>query len=581
MAITKDCGTYTLDSSGSLCSQDATCPTDSTFSLSSSIAFSKAINECVSSAQHDCVTGTVYGGQAKKCQTYPTCANGTTYNSQTGGCCPTTALNCHQITGDTTTVMTGVPAQYCSPDNCQNDTTGMDTINDTVTGSNDKTNDGAKDSNGNCLGQIYLFNGNDLRCRLYDDTAMTTSIAELVGQLVLMCTGVGEALMATQWAMEVMSAISDAALAIGMTTAQAANAATTIMSAAINTTLSTANNLAATTAVNGNLSGVGSVLSQGALSFGTSIGASMLSGMASGALSGIKNYAGLSNGGGQDLLGQVHTITDADGATTTFTQTAATGATNVDALQLSGDMDGYNALGTMTAPDGSTYTPYQLASATCDNDNKVCTGGAAMLAVDGKTGLVTWNAYTTVKTSSPSDTYFGQLKGIASQYGNQAAAMASASMLSQYTPTKCCYPDKLSASCLSAEIQEATEQKNGLCHIVGSYCSKKTLFICMTEKQTSCCFSSKLARIIQEQGRPQLQSFSNKWGSAKNPDCRGFTPEEFQSLNFATMDLSEYISDVTSQVQQVTPLLQDYMNSVGTNTTQKLLSSPNLPKGAN
>jgi hypothetical protein len=102
----------------------------------------------------------------------------------------------------------------------------------------------------------------------------------------------------------------------------------------------------------------------------------------------------------------------------------------------------------------------------------------------------------------------------------------------------------------------------------------------MTEKQTSCCYSSVLARIIQEQGRPQLQSFAAGWGSAESPNCRGFTPEEFQSLNFATMDLSEYIADITSQVGTVTPLLQTYMNSVGTTATQNLMNSPNLPKGA-
>jgi conjugal transfer mating pair stabilization protein TraN len=53
-----------------------------------------------------------------------------------------------------------------------------------------------------------------------------------------------------------------------------------------------------------------------------------------------------------------------------------------------------------------------------------------------------------------------------------------------------------------------------------------------------------MARIIQEQGRPQLTAFgpTGNWGSPDNPNCRGFTPEEFEALDFAKIDFSEYIS---------------------------------------
>lgn len=83
------------------------------------------------------------------------------------------------------------------------------------------------------------------------------------------------------------------------------------------------------------------------------------------------------------------------------------------------------------------------------------------------------------------------------------------------------------------------------CHYVGSYCSKKIKFIgCVQKKKTYCCFSSPLARIIQEQGRPQL---GKGWGDPKNPDCSGFTIDEFQKLDFSKIDFSEWVNMIVGQ----------------------------------
>ena len=81
---------------------------------------------------------------------------------------------------------------------------------------------------------------------------------------------------------------------------------------------------------------------------------------------------------------------------------------------------------------------------------------------------------------------------------------------------------------------------------VGTYCSQSIdlvfTTVCVENTTSYCCFSSKLVRIIQEQGRPQL---GIGWGTPKNPDCRGFTPEELQQINFEKIDFSEYYSDIT------------------------------------
>ena len=94
--------------------------------------------------------------------------------------------------------------------------------------------------------------------------------------------------------------------------------------------------------------------------------------------------------------------------------------------------------------------------------------------------------------------------------------------------------------------------QSGVCHYVGEYCSWKLKFpsICLQHKKVYCCFHSKLGRIIQEQGRPQLKDFgySGDWGSPTSPNCRGFTPDEFQMLDFNKMDLSSYFGDIAKKV---------------------------------
>ena len=79
---------------------------------------------------------------------------------------------------------------------------------------------------------------------------------------------------------------------------------------------------------------------------------------------------------------------------------------------------------------------------------------------------------------------------------------------------------------------------------------------------------------MHEQGRPQLQSFSAGWGSAQNPICRGFTPEEFQTLNFSIMDLSEWEASLNENMTQIAPIVSQFINSVGNSAAQGVQASP-------
>ena len=64
-----------------------------------------------------------------------------------------------------------------------------------------------------------------------------------------------------------------------------------------------------------------------------------------------------------------------------------------------------------------------------------------------------------------------------------------------------------------------------------------------------------------------LQSFANStWGSPESPNCRGFTPEEFQGLRLEDMDFSDYATYINDKLNQMSPLLQQYIGQVGTDT---------------
>lgn len=115
-------------------------------------------------------------------------------------------------------------------------------------------------------------------------------------------------------------------------------------------------------------------------------------------------------------------------------------------------------------------------------------------------------------------------------------------------------------SCSADEKALATQASNGQCHYVGTYCSNKLPFgICLQKSKAYCCFPSKLGRIIQEQGRQQVNM---SWGSPQALNCAGLTIEQLQSLDFSTIDLTEAFPDVGNSVsvpegQQVIDTMTD------------------------
>lgn len=120
------------------------------------------------------------------------------------------------------------------------------------------------------------------------------------------------------------------------------------------------------------------------------------------------------------------------------------------------------------------------------------------------------------------------------------------------------------AGCNEQEKELATERQNNLCHEVGTYCAEKVPVIgtCLREKTNFCCFSSKLTRIVQEQGRGQL---GKGWGDAESPNCTGFTVEELSRLDFSRLDLREAFVDFHAKPQDLARMqgrLQQKLQSI-------------------
>jgi conjugal transfer mating pair stabilization protein TraN len=104
--------------------------------------------------------------------------------------------------------------------------------------------------------------------------------------------------------------------------------------------------------------------------------------------------------------------------------------------------------------------------------------------------------------------------------------------------------------CEQAEQILAMKRDNRLCHGVGSYCSARVPIIrlCIETTESYCCFNSRLARILNEQGRAQL---GRGWGGAESPDCSGFTIPQLQALDFSQMNLTEFYAEIAPTLPDV------------------------------
>jgi len=128
--------------------------------------------------------------------------------------------------------------------------------------------------------------------------------------------------------------------------------------------------------------------------------------------------------------------------------------------------------------------------------------------------------------------------------------------------------------CDQAENLLAVRRGQNLCVHAGSYCSSRFLGACLTRKQSHCCFNSRLARIVNEQGRAQL---GRGYGDARSPDCGGLTVDELQRLDFGRMDLSEFYAEIVAKVPDVPGLAARVQGRVNASPGTSYFPTPGPP----
>lgn len=94
------------------------------------------------------------------------------------------------------------------------------------------------------------------------------------------------------------------------------------------------------------------------------------------------------------------------------------------------------------------------------------------------------------------------------------------------------------AKCPAEDKALGKAKLNYIAHYLGEYCAKWIRWpggkTCKERRRTYCVFSSKMARIIHEEGR--LKYNSAALGNAKHPRCRGITAKQFESINVKDID---------------------------------------------
>ncbi|KDN94717.1 conjugal transfer protein TraN [Hydrogenovibrio marinus] len=110
-------------------------------------------------------------------------------------------------------------------------------------------------------------------------------------------------------------------------------------------------------------------------------------------------------------------------------------------------------------------------------------------------------------------------------------------------------------ACDEEDYRTATKSKGGLCYATHSFCADEDcgIFgcICRKYRTSKCCYNSKLAKIINQQGKAQL----GITGSAD--DCSGFTTAQLNNLDWSKIDMTEFVSDMLKQAQNGVPSASD------------------------
>ncbi|WP_131775009.1 conjugal transfer protein TraN [Legionella anisa] len=106
--------------------------------------------------------------------------------------------------------------------------------------------------------------------------------------------------------------------------------------------------------------------------------------------------------------------------------------------------------------------------------------------------------------------------------------------------------------CSESEKKLGKAKENKLVVATGGYCHKRIKFPggskCVSRHNTYCVFPSKLARIIQEQGRRNQLGIS--FGEGQYSNCSGITAQQLQLIHFDSINFSEFYDEVQANLNK-------------------------------
>lgn len=131
-------------------------------------------------------------------------------------------------------------------------------------------------------------------------------------------------------------------------------------------------------------------------------------------------------------------------------------------------------------------------------------------------------------------------------------------------------------SCSDEEKTLAQLRGENKCIQVGTYCAEREPITktCIRKKTVFCCFGSKFAKLLQEQGKPQL---GQNFGRPESPNCRGFTADELSKIDFSKLDLSEIVDDVMDKFK--TPPQEHFAKGIELDRIREKVKEK-IPSGA-
>ena len=168
--------------------------------------------------------------------------------------------------------------------------------------------------------------------------------------------------------------------------------------------------------------------------------------------------------------------------------------------------------------------------------------------------------------------------------GSAALAAETASSFASYSPWGVGFAAALAVymnyqealACDEDDYKAATMNKAKLCYPTKSFCATKNCgvfgCVCAKYRTSQCCYNSKLARIINDQGKRQL-------GISRAEDlCDGFTIDQIESLDWSKIDLTEFINELVTDARERMPKPSDFQQGIDNNKNKYQNSNGQLSK---